>query len=169
MRYRTALLPSLLIGLSGVSAAQGQEFARILRNGQEATLSAFGPLPIDLAAKKLADEFGLAISVEDPVYLYRRDVQDVTPPDVASTAKRMLIPKATLLEIRFGLRPDGSLQDVQQVVAGLVAAANAQLPFVYRIDRDGDTFMLVATRMRDEQGPRGYRRRGLLPDDHDRT
>jgi hypothetical protein len=90
--------------------------------------------------------------VEDPVYLYRGDVQDVTPPRVASVGKQVLIPKVALLEMRFALRPDGSLQDVQHVVAGLVDEANAQLPFAYRIDRDGDTFMLVATRMRDEQG-----------------
>jgi hypothetical protein len=34
----------------------------------------------------------------------------------------------------------GSLRDVRQVLADLVETANAQLPFAYRIDRDGDTF-----------------------------
>jgi hypothetical protein len=50
------------------------------------------------------------------------------------------------------LRPDGSLRDVRQALADLVETANAQLPFAYRIDRNGDTFSLVATRTRDEQG-----------------
>ena len=54
--------------------------------------------------------------------------------------------------MRFELRPDGSLRDVRQVLADLVERANAQLPFAYRIDRDGDTFTLVQTRTRDEQG-----------------
>lgn len=152
MRYRTALLPSLVIVLSSLSAAQGQEFARVLRNGQEATLSVFGPRPVDLAAKKLVDEFGVAINVEDPVYLYRDDVDDITPPRIASLGRRLLIPKAALLEIRFDLGPDGFLRDVRKLLQDLVETANAQLPFLYRLDSDGDVFTLVATHTRDEQG-----------------
>jgi hypothetical protein len=152
MRNRTALLSALVVAFSGLLAAQAQEFARVLRNGEEATLSVFGPRSVDLAAKKLVTEFGVAINVEDPVYLYRDDVQDVTPPRVASSGKRTLIPKAALLEMRFDLRPDGSLKDVRQLVQDLVDSANAQLPFLYRIDHDGDVFTLVASRTRDEQG-----------------
>lgn len=152
MKCRTAFLPPLVIALSVVLASQGQEYARLLRNGEQATLSVFGPRPVDLAAKKLVEEFRLAINVEDPVYLYRDDVQDITPARVASSGKRLLVPKAALLEMRLDLRPDGSLRDVRQVLADLVESANAQLPFAYRIDRDGDTFTLVATRTRDEQG-----------------
>jgi hypothetical protein len=152
MRYTTALLPSLVIALSSVVAAQGQEFARVLRDGETATLSVFGPRPVDLAAKKLANEFGVAINVEDPIYLYRDDVQDVTPSGVATSGRRVLIPRAALLEMRVDLRQDGSLRDVRKAVADLVETANALLPFAYRSDRDGETFTLVATRTRDEQG-----------------
>jgi hypothetical protein len=123
----------------------------VLRNGDEVTLSVFGPRPIDLAAKKFADEFRVAISVEDPVYLNRGDVQ-ITPPGVASSGRRPLIPRAALFEMRVALLADGSLRDVRQVLTDLVETANAQLPFAYRIDRDGDTVTLVATRTRDEQG-----------------
>jgi hypothetical protein len=84
--------------------------------------------------------------------LYRDDVQDVTPSRVASSGKRLLIPKAELLEMRFDLRPDDSLKDVRQLVQDLVDTANAQLPFLYCIDHDGDVFTLVASRTRDEQG-----------------
>jgi hypothetical protein len=66
--------------------------------------------------------------------------------------QRPLIPKAVLLEMRVALCADGSLRDVRQVLTDLVETANAQLPFAYRIDRDGDTVTLVATRTRDEQG-----------------
>jgi hypothetical protein len=149
MRYKAALLPCFAVILSTVTTAQSQEFARILRNGNQATLSAFGPRPVDLAVKKLVDEFRVAINVEDPVYIYRDDVQDV---GVARSGRRFLIPKASLLEMRFDLRPDGSLRDVQELVQDLVNTANAQLPFAYRNDRDGDTFTLVPTRTRDEQG-----------------
>jgi hypothetical protein len=149
MRRRTAFISAPVIAFSVLLAAQGQEFARVLRNGEQATLSVFGPRPVDLAAKKLVDEFGVAINVEDPVYIYRDDVQDI---GVARSGKRILIPKASLLEMRFDLRPDGSLRDVRELVQDLVNTANTQLPFAYRIDRDGDTFTLVATRTRDEQG-----------------
>jgi hypothetical protein len=98
------------------------------------------------------DEFGLAINVEDPVYLYRDDVHDVTPPRLASSGKRVRVPKAALLETRFDVRPDGSPRDVRQLLRDLVDVANAQLPFLYRIGHDGDIFTLVATRTRDEQG-----------------
>jgi hypothetical protein len=149
MKYRTAFLPVVVIAFSVVVAARGQEFARVLRNGEQATLSVFGPRPVDLAAKKLVDEFGVAINVEDPVYIFRDDVQDT---GVARSDKRVLIPKASLLEMRFDLRADGSLLDVRQVVRDLVDTANVQLPFQYRIDNDGGVFTLVASRTRDEQG-----------------
>jgi hypothetical protein len=115
MRYRAVVATSLVIVLSGLIAAQAQEFARIARNGDEVTLSVFGPRPVVLAAKKLVDEFSVAINVEDPVYLYRDDVQDLTSPRIASFGRRLIVPKAALLEMRFNLRPDGSLQDARQV------------------------------------------------------
>ena len=151
MRCRAAVLPPLVIACSVVLAAQGQEFARVLRNGEQGTLSVFGTRPVDLAAKKLVDEFNVGVNVEDPLYFYRDDIEDVTA-YMNHPAKRVLVPKPALLEMRLDLRPDGSLQDVQQTLEDLVETANAQLPFGYRIDRDGDTFTLVATRTRDEQG-----------------
>jgi hypothetical protein len=149
MRRGTAALSALVIAFSVVLTAQGQEFARVLRNGEQATLSVFGPRPVDLAAKKLVDEFRVVINVEDPLYFYSDDVQFS---HVAASGKQVTIPRASLLEVRFNVRPDGSLQDIRQVLADLVETANVQLPFAYRIDRDGETLTLVATRTRDEQG-----------------
>lgn len=149
MKCRAACLPVVVIASSVVLAAQGQEFARVLRNGAQATLSVYGPRPVDLAAKKLVDEFGVAINVEDPVYIYRDDVQDV---GVARSGRRFLIAKASLLEMRFEWPAVGSVLDVREVVRDLVGTANAQLPFAYRIDNDGEVFTLVATRTRDAQG-----------------
>src|SRR5262245_66650719 len=109
MRRRTAFLSALAIACSVVLKAQGQEFARVLRNGTEATLSVFGPRPVDLAAKKLVDEFRVVINVEDPMYFYADDVQFS---HVAASGKRVMIPRASLLEVRFNVRADGSLRDV---------------------------------------------------------
>jgi len=149
MRNRTALSFLCVVGLALVGSAQGQEFARVLRNGEQATLSVFGPRPVDLAAKKLVDEFGVAINVEDPLYFYGDDVQFS---HVAASGKRVMIPKAVLLEMSFALNQDGSVRNIGQVVETLRETANRQLPFAYRIDNDRDVFTLVPTRTRDEQG-----------------
>ena len=130
-------------------AAHAQEFARVLTNGDHATLSVSGHRPVDLAARKLVEEFGIAINVEDPVYLYRDDVEDI---GATRSGGRLLVPKPSLLEIPLDVRADGALADVPQVVRDLRDTANRQFPFAFRIDTDGSVFTLIATRTRDEQG-----------------
>jgi len=142
MGFRTAVLPAVGVALSVVLAAQGQEFARVLRDGEQATVSVFGPRPVDLAAQKLVDEFGVGINVEDPIYVYRDDVQ---LSHVTASGKPVMVPRAALLEVRVDLRADGSLLDVRQVVRDLVDTANAQMPYLYRIDNDGGMFTLIPT------------------------
>ena len=149
MGFRTAVLPAVGVALSVVLAAQGLEFARVLRDGEQATLSVFGPRPVDLAAQKLVDEFGVGINVEDPIYVYRDDVQ---LSHVTASGKRVMVPRAALFEVRVDLRADGSLLDVRQVVRDLVDTANAQMPYLYRIDNDGGMFTLIPSRTRDERG-----------------
>jgi hypothetical protein len=149
MRRRTTFLSALFIACSVALAAQEEEFARVLRNGEQATLSVFGPRPVDLAAKKLADEFGVAINVEDPLYLYRDDVQLSY---VAPSGMRVRVPRAALLEMPLVLNQDGSIRDTAQAVENLRDAANRQSPFAYRIDSDRAVFTLVPTRTRDEEG-----------------
>lgn len=144
----TTLLP-LIIAASVVLSGQGQESAHVLRSGSEATLSVFGVRPVDLAAKTLADEFGVAINVEDPAYLHEDDVREI---GVVHSELRFLVPKASLLEVRFNLSTNGALLDTGRVVRDLVDMANAQLPFSYRIVNDGKAFTLVPARTRDEQG-----------------
>jgi hypothetical protein len=149
MRRNPAVAVVCVIAFEVIVGAQAQEFARVLRNGEQATLSASGPRSVDLAARTLVDEFGIAINVEDPIYLYREDVQDI---GAARSGRRLLVPKSSLLEMRLDIRADGSLRDVQQVVRDLRETANLLLPFAYRVDTDGDAFSLIATRTRDEQG-----------------
>ena len=62
----------------GVALAQNPELGRVERNGNEATLIVEGPRPIDSAASTLASEFGIRVNVEDPAYIFRDDVKDVT-------------------------------------------------------------------------------------------
>jgi hypothetical protein len=62
-----------------------------------------------------------------------------------------MVPRAALLEMSLVLNQDGSVRDIGQVVESLRDAANRQLPFAYRIERDRDVFTLIPTRT-DEQG-----------------
>jgi hypothetical protein len=147
MRHRTALAFVCVIALA--IGAQGQQVARILKNGEQATLSVFGSRPVDLAVNKLVDEFGVAINVEDPPYVYGDDIQFS---GVAASGKRVMIPKAALLEVSLVLNQDGSMRNVGREVENLRDTANRQFPFAYRIDIDRGVFTLVPTRTRDEHG-----------------
>jgi len=150
VKYRTVWLSSLLLAVASLTEAQSPAVSRVLRQGDQATLTVFDPRPVDAAAALLAKEFGIQINVEDPVYRSRADVQDIGPSRMASAGGRLLIPKAVLLETRFDLRPDGSVLDVQRLLHDLVETANAQSPWAYRIDGDDDVFTLVATGTRDD-------------------
>lgn len=90
----------------------------------------------------------------DPPYVFRDDVKDVTA-EVSRTPnplRRVLIPKGGQLEVRFALNPDGSPRDLPGLLRDIVAAANARLPFAYRVDSDGMRFTLVPSRTRDVLG-----------------
>jgi hypothetical protein len=145
------LLAALAAARSLVVEGQSSEFARLIRNGETGILSVFGPRPLDLAAGKLADEFGIGVNVEDPaVYTYADDVQlsHVTP-----VGKRVFIPKFRFLELRIDVAPDGSLAHLPDTLSDLVETANVQMPFRYRVDITGtDTFTLVPTAARDDAG-----------------
>ena len=152
IRQRLALVASLVIAMQGLSSAEDAEFARVVRNGGTATLRVFGARPVDLAARKLVEEFALAVNVEDAFYMNLQDLEEVKPPRAAASGSRLLAPKPSSLELRLDLNADGSLRDARKVVQDLVDAANTKLPFQYRVDTDGGVFTLVATRTRDDRG-----------------
>ena len=152
IKYRLALISALVLVFQGSLVARDAEFARVVRKGEAATLSVFGARPVDLAARKLVDEFGVAINIEDPFYMNLLDLEEAAPARAAGSGSRLLAPKPSLLELRLDLNADGSLKDVRKVVQDLVNLANAKLPFQYRIDTDGGVFNLVATRTRDDRG-----------------
>jgi hypothetical protein len=152
IRQRLALVASLVIAMQGLPSAEEAEFARVVRNGETATLRVFGARPVDLAARKLVDEFALAVNIEDPFYMNLQDLEEVKPPRAAGSGSRLLTPKSSSLEMRLELNADGSLRDARKVVQDLVDAANTKLPFQYRVDTDGGVFTLVATRTRDDRG-----------------
>lgn len=134
---------------SGFLLAQSPELGRIERHGDRATLIVESPRPVDSAAMTVAQRFGVRINAEDPLYIYKDDVEP-------SREKRIrpgtLIPKGGRLEVDFFVRPDGSPEDIRGLLGSLVQKANAQFPFAYRLNSDGDSFELIPTRTRDAQG-----------------
>jgi hypothetical protein len=144
----------VILCCGGFALAQNPELGRVERNGNEATLIVEGSRPVDAAASTLASEFGIRVNVEDPAYIFRDDVKDVTA-NVSRSARiprPVLIPKGGRLEVHFTLSPDGMPVDAQGVVRSLVDAANAQFPFQYRLDTDGNWFTIVPTHTRDQLG-----------------
>jgi hypothetical protein len=140
----------------GVVLAQNPELGRVERNGNEATLIVEGPRPVDSAASTLASEFGIRVNVEDPAYIFRDDVKDVTA-NVARSApipRPVLVPMGGKLEVHFILGSNGMPVDIPGVLRSLVDAANAQFPFQYRLDADGSWFTISPTHTRDQLGHR---------------
>jgi len=125
---------------ASAAPAQSPETGRVERNGSQATLIVDSPRPLDSAAITIAQQFGVPVSTEDAPYVYRDDVKDVTGEvaRVPNPATRVLVPKGGRLEVQFALRPDGSPDDMRGLLQVLVDKANAQFPFAYRIDADGD-------------------------------
>jgi hypothetical protein len=154
IKLRAAVAVWLVLACVPTALAQDPEIGRVLRFGSYATFSVFGGRPVDSAAKTLAKEFGLQVNVEDPLYYFRDDVEDVTAQvsRIPNPPKRTLVPKSYLLEFAFELRPDGAPADVPGLLQALVDAANVQTPYAYRVDRAEDTFGLVAARTRDTSG-----------------
>jgi hypothetical protein len=113
------LLASAVAGL-----AQNPEVGRIDRRGDRAVLVVEGPRPVDSAALTLAKEFGVAISVEDPLFVSAGNFR---------------------VEIPFALNATGTPSDLPGLVRDLITAANSRLPFAYRIDAEGARLTLVPT------------------------
>lgn len=133
--------------------AQDAEAGRIERSGDQAILVVDSPRPMDSAAITLAREFGIAVSVEDPPYIYLEDVQDVTAAARRNNPpRRLLVPKGGRLEISFSLGENGAPRDLKVLLQDLAGKANALLPFAYTVLRDGDRFVVVPTRTRDGNG-----------------
>jgi hypothetical protein len=139
---------------SAVAFAQSPEAGRVERDGNHATLVVDSSRPVDSAAITIAEHFGVPVNSEDPPYVYKDDVKDVTADAWRRLhpSERALIPKGGRLEVQFALRPDGSPEDMRGLLQELIDTANGQFPFGYRLDVDGDSFSLVPTHTRDLLG-----------------
>lgn len=138
--------------LTSVLFAQG-EFARIEWSGNQGVVIADGGRPVAAAASELARRFGMAISVEDPEYIHEDDVVDVTAQVARSAVNhRILVPRSVRLEVPFKAMADGSPTNRVVLVDALIDAANAEVPFGYRLETASTPFAIVPTTTRNADG-----------------
>jgi hypothetical protein len=134
--------------------AQDPELGHIDISSHEAVLTVDSGRPLDSVAKTLAQRYGIIVNSEDAEYLYSGDMKDVTA-EVVRTMRpglRVFVPKGGHLEVRFPVKADGSPQDLRGLLQAVIDAANAQFPFAYRLDVDGDAYTFIPTTTRDAQG-----------------
>lgn len=144
---------SLAVAGCALAAAPSPE-ARVEREGSRARLVSDSPRPLHAAAEALATQFGLRVNVEDPPYIHKDDVKDVTEEvsRVPNPRRRILVPRGGRLEVEFALRPGGSPRNVRALLESLVAQANARFSFAYRLEAGNRSFTLVPTHTRDQFG-----------------
>jgi hypothetical protein len=141
---------TVMVAVSPAAVPQTSDVAQIERHGDSAILSANTFRPLDAIATKLELEFGIAVSAEDPVFQFHGDMMDISL-EVPKVRPGTLVPARWGFEVRFPLNPDGSPQNVRELLAGVVAEANLRSPFAYRLDQTGGAFF-IPTRTRDAQG-----------------
>ena len=138
--------------LASALFAQG-ESARIEWSGNQGILIADGARPVADAASELALRFGMAISVEDPEYVHEVDVVDVTEQVARSPVNhRIRVPRSVRLEVPFEAMADGRPKNRIALVDDLIDAANAALPFGYRLETTSLPFAIIPTKTRNAAG-----------------
>ena len=58
---------------------------------------------------------------------------------ISFVIRRVFAPKGGRMEVRFNSRRDGSPENIHGLLRDLVDKANAQFPFSYRIDSEGES------------------------------
>ncbi|MEO8662505.1 MAG: hypothetical protein ABI693_28855 [Bryobacteraceae bacterium] len=127
---------------------QNPEAGHIEIAGREGILTVDAPRPVDAAAMTLAERYGIAVSVEDPVYQHPGTIKDVTAGVVRtpSPGLRVLVPLGGRLQVHFAVNDDGTPQDVPTLLQAIADAANAQFPFGWRLDATPGWLTLIPTR-----------------------
>lgn len=124
---------TVFLAIAAVASPQTSDVAQIEGRGDSATLSVPTLRPLDAVATRLESQFGITVSAEDPIFQFRGDMMDISL-EVPSLRPGTLVPARWGFEVRFPVNRDGSPQNVLGLLAGIVAQANLQSPFAYRVD-----------------------------------
>lgn len=144
-------LLAVLAAICPGASTQTSEVARVERHGDSANLSVRTFRPMDAIATELGSQFGISVSAEDPVFQFRGDLMDISV-EVPKVRPGTLVPARWGFDMQFALNPRGSPENIRELLARIVAEANLQSPFAYRLDEVGGAFFFVPTRTRDSQG-----------------
>ncbi|HVV44316.1 MAG TPA: hypothetical protein VHC72_03900 [Bryobacteraceae bacterium] len=141
----------ILAAILPAAAPQNAEEAKIERHGDSAVISVHTFRPLEAIADELGSEFGIPVSAEDPVFQFRGDMMDISR-EVPRLRPGTLAPARWGFQITFPLKPDGSPRDPQELLTGIVAEANRQSPFGWRLDKAEGVYFFVPTRTHDANG-----------------
>lgn len=125
-----------------------QDFAEVVRAGDQGIVRALGARPLEMAAAALGREFRLRVHVEDVLHRWSGDLDQGNLNRQGSPRA----PKARFLEASFSIGQDSQPSDVPALLAALVERASIERPFGHRIDPDGDGYTLVPTQAWDANG-----------------
>lgn len=138
------------VTVGGNAPLMAQEtFGRVIRGNGEATLTVFDGRPLERAAQTLAHEFEVKVSAENPLYLWRGDLVEVSR---QTSGERTMTPKPVLLEVTFPLDGEGQPANVRSLLETLIAQTSIDRPFGYRVDIGPGGYTLVPTQMRNDEG-----------------
>jgi hypothetical protein len=142
-------LVTVVMLLPAFASTVSADEAIVERTGSHVLVSADNPRPLHAVAAAIAREFGWSISVEDPLWVFDGDLRDasLTEPRLK---RGVMVPLGGHLQVEFKVTDPE--RDAAAVMMALLEAANQQLPFVYRLDKDGENYRLVPVRARDAQG-----------------
>lgn len=138
----------------GVAAKGKDELTR-------ASLSVNGARPVSLAAEMLEKSYGWVITYEDPPYVHESDLVDVTNEvrrDLdkfkPGQAPRVLVPKGGELAFEFDVDPATEKPaDPGTVLQQLLDAyAFAGHPGIFRLEKDGQRFQIIAAAVKNKDG-----------------
>lgn len=142
----------LLLTSLTMAAAFASEVARVERAGEQVRLMADGPRPLHAIAYTLSEHFGLSVGVEDPLWTYADDLKDASLENPKLRAG-LMVPRGGPLEIEF--KAGDPARHPAAFLMTVLEAANRQLAFQYRLDKDGERFWLVPVRGRNARGEMG--------------
>jgi hypothetical protein len=158
---------SVLVVLGGAVVAYGagsdqdEDAATLTRSGDSIVLRVLSGRPVFRAVLKLQEEYGYAITYEDPPYRFRGDLHDVAsvvrkdydkfPPDHRPV---LLVPRTVELDLTFPVALTvGGPQGMHAILAKLVEAADLiGSGGRFRVEQDGDVFHVIPVDVRDRNG-----------------
>ena len=123
------------------------------------TLSINEARPVAGALRVLAAKYGLAISYEDPRYVYAGDIADVTlsaardPSRITASSKRVIAPTNKSLSLSYEVSAEtGQPADAAALLDQILAAYASGGVGTFKIERTGELLHVVPALARNTQG-----------------